>query len=432
MTFAQSLIGAAVLAVVTTSSTVARAEDEKLSLAEAYRLALKYNDQLLIAVQNVEQEDINIANTWSDVRPTITATGTGFVRRNAAESAVTPQPGFEAAVGLQQPLFRRGFFASRVAARYAYDSANATLSRERQRVARDVAAVFISVNRTRAVVELSKGAVKRATTQYDYAVNRVKAGATLKTAELLADIDVKRAQRQVLSAERDVGTAEAAFRRLIGRAPPKVLDMPPPPAATPPADMTAIAQQRDDVEAIQLQIREAEARIEVAEGQRLWPSLDLQAGASYTATAGTPMGVDGTFVNWQVLGVITIPLLQSGREANAIRSRQNDAHVAQLQLDFQRKLLAAEVEAAWVVVQTTTESTEIAEKQLKVAQDHYTLVDKQFRLGAITFLEVTNALRALSESEQTWEIARADRVQAIYDYLFATGAIDLEATAKAP
>jgi outer membrane protein, adhesin transport system len=427
MTFARSCIPVVVLAAIT-ATTVAHADDGTLTLEEAFKLALRYNDQFIIAAQNVEAADIRVSDAWTAIRPTITGTATAIISRSSdmGASAFSPGGQFEGSVVLRQPLFRKGFFASVDAERHAYASANATLARDRERVARDVAQVFISVLRGRAVVELSKGGVKRTTGVFDYAVNRVKAGNMLKTAELLADIDVKRAQRQLVGAERDLAIAEANFKRVVGRAPPAVLALPKP-APPPPTAAIEVAKKREDIQALELSIRESNALADAARGTRFWPQLDLQAGASYFAP-----DLGGRTMGWQVLGVLTIPLLQSGREANEIALRENAAHVAQLQLDFQRKLLGAEVESAWAVVETATTTLELVEKQLKIATDHYALVDKQFRLGAITFLEVTNGIRALAEAELAIELARMDRLQAIYEYLFVIGAIDLAGSTTQP
>jgi outer membrane protein len=428
MTFARTWIPIVALAAVTASPSVARGEEGTLTLSEAYALAVRYNDQFQIAAENAEAAEIRLRDTWSDIRPTITATAQTAVQRELENSGIVFVPRiqwFQGSITARQPLFRKGFFASRDAERFAYKSANATLSRERERLARDVAFVFIDVLRTRSIVVLSQGAVKRTTTQYEYIVARVKAGNTLKTAELLADIDVKRAQRQLITAQRDVGVAEANFTQLVGRAPPAVLEMPP--QAAPPAltNGLEVAKKRDDLFALELRVREAEARTEAAEGLRFWPTLDLTGGATFFV----PEVQDLTY-RWQVLGVLTIPLLQSGAEANEIALRENATRIAKLQVEQQRKLTTAEVQAAWVVVETATAAQDVGEKQLKAATDHYALVDKQFRLGAITFLEVTNATNALAEAELALEIARMERVRAIYDYMFVTGAIDLAAGKK--
>jgi multidrug efflux system outer membrane protein len=332
-------------------------------------------------------------------------------------------PGRQASAGanISQPLFRKGFFASRAAGRSAYESAGATLARAREELAHDVALVFIDVVRTRSLLETSRGAVVRTQAQYEHAVARVKGGNALKSAELLAQVDVKRAERQVVSAQLEIGRAEAAFRRLVGRTPPR-LAPPPLPAIPPPPQGLEAAKRRDDLQALHLQVRSAEEEQDAAAGRRWWPRLDLEASVQYVRP--DPTGVD---YDWRVIGLLTIPILQSGRELTEVALRENNVRIAQLQLEQQRKLVVEEVEAGALAVASTAQSEDLANKQLTTAQEHYKLVDKGFRLGAITFLEVTVAQSALAEAERAFEIARIERVRAVYDYMFAIGAIDLEA-----
>ena len=108
-----------------------------------------------------------------------------------------------------------------------------------------------------------------------------------------------------------------------------------------------------------------------------------------------------------------------------IALRRNAVHSARLSLELQQKIVVEEIEQAAIRVASSEQAAELAEKQVAAAREHYKLVDKQVRLGAITFLEVTNAQAVLVEAENAFEVASMERVIAVYDYLFAIGAIDV-------
>jgi outer membrane protein TolC len=407
---------------------VAHADEEILTLRDGYRLALRNSELVWLAERDVETAEINLGATWVQIRPTINGAAEATLQRPIIIGGQILSLGRSVQVGVRavQPLFRKGFSATREAERYAVQGATSMAGRERERLARDVAVQFVDVLRTRALVGLANGAVARAIAQYEFAVARVKAGNALKTAELLAQIDVKRAERQLASAKLDAALAEVAFKRLVGQPPPPVLDLPVP--DVPPSPKPAgVGVERLDMRALELRVHETAERVKAARDQRWWPRVDVEGSIRYYEPEALQRNVD-----WRLLGTVSIPLLQSGREAADVALRENELHMAKLQRDRQRRLLTEEIDGSAVLLATAGEVADLADKQLQTAREHYKLVDKQFRLGAITFLEVTNAMAALAEAENAFEIARMDRVRAVYEYLFVTGRLDLDASSKSP
>jgi outer membrane protein len=399
---------------------------EKLSLSQAFQLALARSEQVSIAQAGVRDADIRWKDSWSTIKPTADLTAQALLQRERVvtgmggmEQVLTPGEQLIYGARVAQPLFRRGFLASRAAGKYGHDSANATLERAREQLARDVAEVFIAVLRSRKLLELARASVVRTKAQAEHAVNRVKAGSALKSAELLAMVDVRRSELQAITGQRDVDAAGVAFQRLTGREPPPELELPTMPAVAEKQAAAAIAKRRNDVVSRQASVQAARSEQEAAEGRRWWPRLDLQASVQFTQPQ-----VFGRSVDWFVIGLLTVPLLQSGREHTDVALRENAARIAGLELEQQQKIAVEEIELAAILVASAAEGELGAKKQLDAASEHYKLVDKQFRLGAITFLEVTNAQSLLVEAENAYEVARVDKVRALFDYQFATGALD--------
>ena len=393
-----------------------------LTLAEAYKLALARSEQVGLAETAVDEANINWNEKWTELGPTLTASASLVERRETFVGGNLLRPGQQriGAVTFAQPLFRRGFFDSRAAGKYGHASATAQLRRERELLARDVAAAFIDVLKFRQLLELAQASVTRAKSQYTFAVARVKAGQALKNAELLGEIDVKRAELQEIGAKRDLTTAELAFTRIVGKAPPAQLavpTLPPIPDATRARDLVA---RRPDLEALGLKVREAHSEEEAAAGRRLWPRLDVTAQVQFLDPE-----VLGNKVDWEVVGVLSFPLLQGGREYTELSRRENATHVATLELERNRKVVVEQLDVAAAEIAASTRAAELAKDQVDAAREHYTLVDKQVRLGAITFLEVANAQAVLVEAENAYEVATMDKLRATYDYLYATGALDL-------
>lgn len=401
----------------------AAVDSKKLSLSEAFHLALERSEQLSIAQAGVRDAEIRWQDSWTTITPTADLTAQAQLQRERVVETTVLVPGQQVIYGarIAQPLFRKGFLSSRAAGKHGHESAVANLQRAREQLARDVAEAFIAVLRSRKLVELARAAVTRTTATAEHATNRVKAGSALKSAELLALVDVRRAELQAITAQRDVDAAGVAFQRLVGRPPPPELELPKIPAVTGKQAAEEVAKRRKDVIARRSSLQAAQSEQEAAEGRRWWPRLDLQASLQYTQP-----DVLGRSYDWLVLGVLTVPLLQGGHELTDVRLRENAARIAGLELEQQRKVAVEEIEIAAIQVESATQSEAGAKKQLEAASEHYKLVDKQFRLGAITFLEVTNAQSVLVEAENAYEVARVDQIRAVYDYQFAIGALDLD------
>jgi outer membrane protein TolC len=397
-----------------------------MTLAEAFRLALDRSERVQLARTKVEEAAIVRGGTWDSYTPTIGMTTTANVQRERITmTGAVLQPGEQVTwlARMQQPLFRFDFSAARAAAKLGEQSAAAAVAYERDQLARDVARVFVDVLRTRKLIELARASVERATKQQEHAAARVKAGSVLVNATLLASIDLKRAQRQLAIAERDGGLAEGEFRRLVGRAPPPTLVLPA--AAVPPKDILTVAAKRSDLRALQLRLYQARAEEDAARARRGWPRVDLVGDVFRTEPA-----VLGFTYDWHVFGLVTIPLLQGGREYTDIALQRNRTRAARLVLEERLEIVREDVEAAQLELSSADAVAALAEQQLTAALDHYNLVDKQFRLGAVTFLEVTNAQAVLVEAENTLALAKMEQLRALFDFQFAIGALDLDQPGK--
>ncbi len=411
------------------SSQRAHADSDKLTLDAAIELAMRNNERIGLARANVSGAAIIADGAWNALKPNVSLSGTSVLQNQVVVDNFVVQQRTQsvASARVQQPVFRRGQFSARDASLHGRAAATAQLEFECSQLARDVVVAYIDVVRARSLMTLAEASAKRAGVQYTYAFNRVKAGSALKTVELLAQIDLKRAERQFVTAKRDVGRTEATFLRVVGIGAPE-LELPA--LQEPPSSDVARqgASNRADLVAIKSRIRQAESEREAAQGRKFWPRLDVEAGVDYYLPE-----LNDRVVDWRVMGLLTIPLFQSGQEYTDIAVRKNQQRIAALQLGAQTKTAVEQFEIGAADFEGAFQAAELAEQQRDTAREHYSLVDKQFRLGAVTFLDVTNAQAALVEAENAFEVARIDRVRASYDLRFAVGMLDVAAcTGSAP
>ncbi|HVK82498.1 MAG TPA: TolC family protein [Kofleriaceae bacterium] len=404
-----------------------------MTMAEAYRLALKVSDPVALAELAIEGAAINAHERNTDLYPNVSINGQGRIQSQSL-LGVQPKRLIVGSLDVSQPLFRKGYFAARDAGRLEIESARAAEGRSREQLARDVAVVFVNSVRARKLRDVAVGNVARAKSTADRVTASKKAGGALPSAEQLALLDLKRAERQAVDAQRDVALADATFRRIVGVAPPAELELPATPELPAEAAGLELAKGRKDLKALDLAVQQSRANESAVAGRRWWPRLDLSASAQAGyALIDIPQDMGGSVevtndnpVAWNVGAVISIPIYQKGVETVNVERAANNTRIAQKTLELQAKLATEEAQLAAARLSAATRSVELAAQQLKTAKEHFDLINRQFKLGAITFLEVTNAQSVIVEAENANESALMDRELAVYEYLFAIGALDLK------
>ncbi|HEY4181342.1 MAG TPA: TolC family protein [Kofleriaceae bacterium] len=400
-----------------------------MTLFEAYRLALAKNENVKIADARIETERLLRRQTKDLIKPIVDLNGSQRYQRDNISNSQGKETKLQtlAEAKVSQPLFRRGEFTLLEANDEGIEAARAALLREQQTLARDVAVAFISVIRTRKLAELALVDEQRAKDQLDAAIARAKSGNALKNAELQARVDVKRAEQRTASTKRDVVVAEATFFRLVGDGAPKQLAIPPEPPLPTSDKSFAQAQERPDLVELQHREEQARANADAASQKRWWPRADVVGQLDYYTPAAFGSPTSSHNLEWIVLGTLTIPVFEANQHTDAL-SRANDLHIAELEREYQLRVISEDVASAIAQVIGAQEASKLANEQLQAAKDLYSLVDKQFKLGAVTYIEITNAQNVLVEAENTYEVSNMDRISALYDYLYATGAIDLSNT----
>jgi outer membrane protein len=400
----------------------AAAPRSSMTVSEAYHLAVSRSEALLLLQQSVAEADLRWLEAWTELGPVASIRGLGGVSQEQPTFGGGTTPLGELQIGgtLSQPLFRRSFFDARQAGKLGHQRAQETLTRGRETLMRDVVAVYITVLLTRQQIEVARAGVKRAEGSKQNASSRFKAGGALKTAELLAGLDLRRAQIQLVGAEQSAKSAATSFQTLIGEAPPAVLSLPPTPQPLALDEAVRRVDDRADLRALKTAVLEAKARADAARGRRWWPLLDLEAsGFVFHPEVFTR-------TDWSVAGVITFPLFSTGAEHIAVQVEEIRATNAGLELARQAELAVDQVRQAWVRVEGADRAASLAEAQVKEAAENYQLVETQFRLGAVTFLDVANAQAVLTEADSIRVAAVYERELARYELLFAAGALALE------
>lgn len=120
---------------------------------------------------------------------------------------------------------------------------------------------------------------------------------------------------------------------------------------------------------------------------------------------------------WSVRAAVSLPLFNGFqrelRVEEAIASRNN----TRTQVRARELQLNAEVTGAYLTLNTSLKSIALQEQNAARARDELRLTEERYRVGAATFLDVTQA-------RATYERAESDRINAVYDYHKAFAALE--------
>ncbi len=251
---------------------------------------------------------------------------------------------------------------------------------------------------------------------------RYEAGTTQKVSLLRAEIDRAHAEQDLKRAQNAFLSAKVALSTLLDRK-DAGFDVAVPPSPRLPADLDALEReaprQRPDVQAADSNLVMVERQHD-AVMSRYAPVLGAFARWQWANLEG----FTGKYATWALGLGLTWNLFDGGlreadlREASA-RVREADAARAST-----RAKALAEVQRARLDLDSAVANREKAKEQLSLARENQKLVDVNYRAGAATYLEVSDANAALLSAELTQVSESLNADLASLRVLLAGGAFD--------
>ncbi len=227
-----------------------------------------------------------------------------------------------------------------------------------------------------------------------------------------------KAQRE--TAEGNLQTARATYRKTIGFDPPATL-VPPQPLHLPVATMRAAsdmaAANNPNVVAAEFNQAAAKNAVSAAIGQ-LMPQLSLQGQAFQAQNSG---GRSSDVNGYTALLNLSVPLYQGGSEYAAVRQARQTVQQQQSLLASARRIAIQNAVQAWQTYQAATAAA--ASTRLAVRANEIALigVEREHLVGTRTTLDVLNAQQALVNSRVTLVQNLSSLVTASYAVASAVG-----------
>jgi outer membrane protein len=421
---------AAVLLLASIGITPGSADTIDAALVRAYQ----NNPQLNAQRAQVRFTDENVPQALSGYRPRIAVTasaGTQYTDTlstsggDANHLVKTGIHGVNAprSIGttISQTVFNGFQTANRTrAAESQVSGAREGLRVLEQSVLLSAATIYMDYLRDAAIVEVQKSNVRVLEQTLKQTNDRFNVGEVTRTDVAQSEAQLAAGRTQLLTAESNLVTTKANFRRIIGNEPDALAPGSPVDRFLPrslPASVDLGLTENPNVTAAMFGIDVSFLQVKVSEGALL-PTVVLQGSVqqSYeqTLTFYRQFGASA-------IAQLSVPVYQGGAEYSLIRQSKENLAQQRLNLEQVRDQTRSNIVTAWG--QLVAGKAQVASAQSQVSASEIALngVREEAKAGQRTTLDVLNAQQALVNARVALVTAQHDRVVASYAVLNAVG-----------
>lgn len=410
--------------------TPALADTIEAALVRAYQ----NNPQLNAQRAQVRSTDENVPQALSGYRPKVSLSGSAGYQYTDTKSTQGPDSipingtSRPRSVGLtvSQTLFNGNQTANRTrAAESQVSGAREALRVLDQTVLLQAATTYMDYLRDSATLEVQKSNVRVLEQTLKQTRDRFNVGEVTRTDVAQSEAQLAAGKTQALTAESNLTTTRANFRRIIGNDPVNLAPGSPVDRFLPPSLPAAVELaliENPNVTAGMFGIDVNYLQVKINEGALL-PTVSLQAAVSQSW--------EQSLIQYRSFGASAVaqasmPLYQGGAEYALIRQSKENLAQQRLNLETTRDQARATVVQAWGQLQAGKAQVQSAQAQVTASEIALNGVREEAKAGQRTTLDVLNAQQALVNARVALVTAQHDRVVASYSVLSAVGRLSVQ------
>jgi outer membrane protein len=392
------------------------------------------NPQLNAQRASVRSTDENVPQALSGYRPRVAVTASaGYQYTDTLSNSggtptqlvrsITHGTNAPRSVGatVTQTLFNGQQTANRTrSAESQVSAAREGLRVLEQTVLLSAATVYMDYLQNAAIVEVQRSNVRVLEQTLKQTRDRFNVGEVTRTDVAQSEAQLAAGKTQQLTAESNLVTTRANFRRIIGNEPENLAPGSPVDRFLPstlPSAVELSLTQNPNVTAAMFGIDVSYLNVKVNEGA-LFPTVTLQASVQQS--------YEQTLIFFRQFGAsavaqLSIPVYQGGAEYSLIRQSKETLAQQRLNLEQVRDQARASVVQAWGQLQAGKAQVASAQSQVTASEIALNGVREEAKAGQRTTLDVLNAQQALVNARVALVTAQHDRVVASYSVLNAVG-----------
>ncbi|TYO67390.1 TolC family outer membrane protein [Bradyrhizobium hipponense] len=412
-----------VLLMALAAPTPALADTIEGALVRAYQ----NNPQLNAQRAQVRSTDENVPQALSGYRPKVSLTASGGYQYQDQQSSVGGAPFHgptaprSVGVTASQTLYNGNITGNRTrAAESQVSGAREALRSLDQSVLLQAATTYMDYLRDAATLEVQRSNVRVLEQTLKQTRDRFNVGEVTRTDVAQSEAQLAAGRTQALTAEANLNTTRANFRRVIGNEPVNLAPGSPVDRYLPPTLAAAVELgliENPNVTAAMFGIDVNYLQVKVAEGALL-PTVTLQLNATradeqsliqFRSNSASAIAQ----ANWQ--------LYDGGNQYSLIRQSKENLAQQRLNLETTRDQARATVVQWWGSLQAGKAQVQSAQAQVTASEIALNGVREEAKAGQRTTLDVLNAQQALVNARVALVTAQHDRVVASYNVLSAVG-----------
>ncbi len=355
----------------------------------------------------------------SDAQSSVDTDGDGIPDTVFSEAGSYTTESGSAGLDVSQTVYTGGRVSANLAAAKAEEArVRATVQALEDDLVLTVVGAYASILYGEQEVVIRRQEVERLAQEVEAGIVRFEVGASTRTDLYTAEAELADGRSALATAQADLASVRATYRRRVGAA-PGTLERPAPPTVPALEQALDAARQRSpDVQAAAAAADAARARRRAAASD-YWPTVSLSAGA-------TRRGEDG-FDNFDrdsssFSASLSIPLWTGGRTSAALAGARASERGARYDLDDAVRAVEEETTQAWADLEAALRRRDTSATQLESASFATRGAELERREGLRTQLELLTQIQ--SERDAALAVAQAERdvLTASYTVLVAIGA----------
>lgn len=414
-----------VLLLALAAPTPALADTIEAALVRAYQ----NNPQLNAQRAQVRSTDENVPQALSGYRPKVGVNlSTGYqyqdiqqVQKGLPIHSDPPLQPNSASLTINQTLYNGNQTANRTrVAESQVSGSREALRVLEQTVLLQAATAYMDYLRDSATLEVQRSNVRVLEQTLKQTRDRFNVGEVTRTDVAQSEAQLAAGRTQALTAESNLTTTRANFRRIIGNEPTNLAPGSPVDRFLPSTLASSVnlgLVENPNVTASMFGIDVNYLQVKINEGALL-PTLSLQAGItqSYQQTLTVFRTTTAS-----AIATASVPIYQGGAEYALIRQSKENLAQQRLNLETTRDQTRANVVQAWGQLEAGKAQVQSAQAQVTASEIALNGVREEAKAGQRTTLDVLNAQQALVNARVALVTAQHDRVVASYSVLNAVG-----------
>lgn len=405
--------------------TPALADTIEAALVRAYQ----NNPQLNAQRAQVRSTDENVPQALSGYRPRVGLNlSSGYQYQDIQQTqkglAIHSDPPLQpnsASLTVNQTLYNGNQTANRTrAAESQVSGSREALRVLEQTVLLQAATAYMDYLRDSATLEVQRSNVRVLEQTLKQTRDRFNVGEVTRTDVAQSEAQLAAGRTQALTAESNLTTTRANFRRIIGNEPAALAPGSPVDRFLPSTIASAVnlsLVENPNVTAAMFGIDVNYLQVKINEGALL-PTVTLQAAVSTSYQQTLTVFRTNTA---SAIATASVPIYQGGAEYSLIRQSKENLAQQRLNLETTRDQTRANVVQAWGQLEAGKAQVKSAQAQVTASEIALNGVREEAKAGQRTTLDVLNAQQALVNARVALVTAQHDRVVASYSVLNAVG-----------